>query len=394
MGTCATVALDIRTYYAGKNQLTHPNVIAFDKPWHGYRYYMAYTAFPYGNGSEENPCIAVSNDLMHWETPVGLNNPIAWCEETQCDELKDTHLVYREDLDRLEMWYLGRLNGTIQDRTPLSCFRKISEDGIRWSDFELLFSFGEKSLCSPTIIYEDGRYRFWGIRHSEKDICLYEMTSPDGKTWSELTECVVPKAKETLMWHGAITKSDDVYYYVWVGKGEHNQHIFMAISDDGSTFSEPSVIVSNDTGWNYLYRPALLIEAGRFYCFYGVVRYDGKWLVALSEGNDPYNLHGVGNEKIVFAPERSAETKIQRLKIVFAALFERISFRQIILVVPLMLISQFSVWLCWLLGIVVCSAMFGLLIEKKDCFLNGLVNGTFYAAVAVFLAQLLQEVIF
>ena len=119
MSTCTQSALDLRTYYAGKNQATHPNVIGFDTPWHGYRYYMAYTAYPYANGSEENPCIAASNDLIHWEKPDGLINPIACCEELECDELKDTHLLYRSDLDRLELWYLGRLRGTIQDGTPL-----------------------------------------------------------------------------------------------------------------------------------------------------------------------------------------------------------------------------------------------------------------------------------
>ena len=55
---------------------------------------MAYTTYPYGIGSEENPCLAASNDLIHWEKPEGLINPIACCEEVECDELKDTHLLY------------------------------------------------------------------------------------------------------------------------------------------------------------------------------------------------------------------------------------------------------------------------------------------------------------
>lgn len=76
MGTCGSTALDIKTYFAGRNQPTHPNVISFDTPWHGYRYYMAYTPYPYQNGFEENPCLAASNDLIHWETPAGLYNPL------------------------------------------------------------------------------------------------------------------------------------------------------------------------------------------------------------------------------------------------------------------------------------------------------------------------------
>lgn len=69
-------SLYVETYLADKNQLTHPNVIKFDKPWHGYKYWMGYTPYP---------------------------NPIADNEETGCNELKDSQLIYRDDLDRLEI---------------------------------------------------------------------------------------------------------------------------------------------------------------------------------------------------------------------------------------------------------------------------------------------------
>lgn len=66
------VSLYVETYLAGKNQLTHPNVIKFNKEWHGYKYWMGYTPYPNANGEEENPSIAASNDLYKLETPKGL----------------------------------------------------------------------------------------------------------------------------------------------------------------------------------------------------------------------------------------------------------------------------------------------------------------------------------
>ena len=45
--------------------------------------------------------------MIHWTTPDGLYNPIAFNEETACDELKDPHIVYNNDLNRMEIWYLG-----------------------------------------------------------------------------------------------------------------------------------------------------------------------------------------------------------------------------------------------------------------------------------------------
>lgn len=105
-----SVRLNIETYFAGKNQPTHPSIVAFEEEWCGYKYWMAYSPYPFGNGEEENPSIAVSNDLLYWDIPNGFLNPIANNEEVGCDELKDPHILYRDDLNRLEVWYLGRLN--------------------------------------------------------------------------------------------------------------------------------------------------------------------------------------------------------------------------------------------------------------------------------------------
>ena len=75
--TVGLTRLNIETYLAGKDQPTHPSIVSFDDEWNGYKYWMAYTPYPEANGEEENPCIAVSNDLYKWETPVGMVNPIA-----------------------------------------------------------------------------------------------------------------------------------------------------------------------------------------------------------------------------------------------------------------------------------------------------------------------------
>ena len=33
--------------YDGSDQSTHPSVLRFDAPWHGYLYWMAMTPYPY-----------------------------------------------------------------------------------------------------------------------------------------------------------------------------------------------------------------------------------------------------------------------------------------------------------------------------------------------------------
>lgn len=77
---------------------------------------MAYTPYPSGSTQHENPCIATSNDLRKWVVPVGLTNPLAFAPENGYNS--DTHLVYRPDLDRLEVWWLNDdlLNYIIEKR--------------------------------------------------------------------------------------------------------------------------------------------------------------------------------------------------------------------------------------------------------------------------------------
>lgn len=293
MGKCGNIALDIKTYFAGRNQPTHPNVIAFDTPWHGYRYYMGYTPYPYGNGFEENPCLAGSNDLIHWENPEGLRNPIATSEELACDELKDSHLLYRGDLDRLEMWYLGRIESTMAEGGQLHCLRKVSKDGRSWSNYEVMYSFGAFNLVSESVIY-NGEYLFWGIRHTKEDTGLYFMRSSDGICWTEPEKCEIPGADTTDMWHGTVIYQEGRYHFVWVGNsGAARGRVYYAHSMDGLRFSDPQVIIENDAGWKFLYRPCLLKTRGQWYCYYGVIRCDNRWMISMSRGESLHNLSGI-----------------------------------------------------------------------------------------------------
>ena len=62
--------------YDGSDQSTHPSVLRFDAPWHGYLYWMAMTPYPYNNDGLEDPSILVSNDAQTWIVPEGLTNPL------------------------------------------------------------------------------------------------------------------------------------------------------------------------------------------------------------------------------------------------------------------------------------------------------------------------------
>lgn len=52
-----SAVLNIETYIDGENQPTHPSVVDMGQEWNGFRYWMAYSPYPYADGAEENPCV-------------------------------------------------------------------------------------------------------------------------------------------------------------------------------------------------------------------------------------------------------------------------------------------------------------------------------------------------
>jgi hypothetical protein len=254
---------------------------------------MAYTPYPYSNGKEENPCVAVSSDLVNWITPEGLHNPIATLYEDNCDELKDTELVYNNDTDQLEVWYLGRINSSLKvGNGPLRLFRKRSSDGLNWGDREVLFSFNEYKLISHSVIYEGSKYKLWGIRCDNDYNDLYYMESTDAKTWSMPKRCHMDKFP---IWHGGVSRINDKYCFVWVGfnsvLGKANgRNIMCAWSNDGINFSTPQPILNCNPCWHNFYRPYLVMDNDKYYLYYGVKGHDKRWLIGLSSGENVEEL--------------------------------------------------------------------------------------------------------
>lgn len=87
----------------GDSQVTHPKLIDVGAAGlNGYRYWMSYTPYPYGDSSKENPCVAASNDLIEWVTPEGLNQPLDVPEDNRGYN-SDSHLVFDSDSNTLEL---------------------------------------------------------------------------------------------------------------------------------------------------------------------------------------------------------------------------------------------------------------------------------------------------
>ena len=315
--TVGSTRLNIETYLAGKDQPTHPSIVSFDDEWNGYKYWMAYTPYPEANGEEENPCIAVSNDLYKWETPVGMVNPIADNEQTGCAELKDSHILYRDDLNRIEVWYLGRISKNIGgDDTSLTLLRKYSYNGITWSNYEIM---DYVSYLSPTVFWDGEKYKMWSIGFD-----TYETTgtfvyqeSLDGTSWTRPQLCSIGRQNRQLeLWHGSVfyDETSSKYLFVYIPTSADSQSIELCTSEDGINFSESISVVKNDDSspWDRFYRPTIMVEDNIYHLLYGVITEDNKWYISYSKGEDINNLVGITEEdasKMVSLNSTVSDTK-------------------------------------------------------------------------------------
>ena len=293
-----SAVLNIETYIDGQNQPTHPAVIDMKREWNGYRYWMSYSPYPNADGAEENPCIGVSNDMIHWTTPDGLYNPIAFNEETACDELKDPHIVYNNDLNRMEIWYLGRTDSTIKSGGTLLLFRKVSSDGVHWSEYEIMRDL--VGYLSPSIVYSEGKYKLRAIEPttSGREGALAYSESTDGDTWTPFEKCTFGGYYGIeKIWHGAVSL-DDTYRFAFIEDSGKSNTILYTESHDGITWESPVPIVRKENFWKAFYRPCILYSDSRLYCIYGVITQDNEWYLSMSMGDSVDNLHGISTQDI------------------------------------------------------------------------------------------------
>jgi len=121
--------------YDGSGQVTEPSVVTLDSPWHGFKYWMAFSPYPNGDESKENPSIAASNDGITWEVPRGLTNPL---EIPTSGYFADASLFYDSQSDQLWVYYI-QVSGA---RNSLKVLRRVSSDGVHWLNKSELFQFG------------------------------------------------------------------------------------------------------------------------------------------------------------------------------------------------------------------------------------------------------------
>lgn len=281
----------ISTY--GDNEAYHPKVLTFENAWNGYKYWMAYTPYPQGDDSKENPHIAVSNDLITWETLDNLDTPTKTRKGLKYNS--DSHILYNSDLDRLECYW--RYVDDTKNESII--YRRTTKDGVNWTKREvaLLNKPRSKVDCiSPAILYESGQYKMWYV--DQKNTVKYR-TSEDGLNWSDATKISLDYEEEVKSWHLDVIHTEKGYemlvvaYEKWELRNDMN--LYYTTSQDGINWETAKVIMRPTVGtdnWDNkgIYRCSFIYQDGVYYIYYSGTDLDYHHGIGMVFGKDIFNL--------------------------------------------------------------------------------------------------------
>ena len=308
--------LDLKSEF-GDVEAYHPKIIQFENKWNGYYYWLTYTPYPNSDEQKENPYVVASNDLINWEAPQGLKNPI---DDVLGDEKEkynsDSHLVYNNDLDRLECYwrYVNDVDNTV------TIYRRNTLDGVNWTEKEVVAysdNRKEKDFVAPAIIYEDGKYKIWYV--GKNLVITYAEAEVNDKNWNDVKTIKLEYPKKIKPWHLDIIKTDEGYEMLlmafenWEKRGIAS--LYHTVSKDNNVWEKCTEIIKPSSKTNYwdnrgIYRSSMIKKDGMYYVFYSASNKKNIKGIGIMYGKDINNLKKVD---IDYINDKDASKKFQEL---------------------------------------------------------------------------------
>ncbi|WP_407311358.1 hypothetical protein [Desulfosporosinus sp. SB140] len=296
--------------YDGSGQSVHPSVLDFKteygiSSWGGFRYWMAFTPYPFFNSALENPCILVSKDGLNWITPPGIKNPLS---SKPSGFLKDNYnsdpeLVYDPDQDTLILYWREYRGNTFEKIWA----KKISTD-YKQSDkilcLEKAWDYKKTGLIlSPTVWRKSAKEWFMWTTDGRLTIHLY--TSLNGINWGPGQPCSAPWASWNggyIPWHIAAkpNHSEETIEFLIAGWSEQKtmkdcQLIYAAVPMSNPKefvmpLPRPILGPGTEGRWDdgYIYRSSFVREPGdipKFRIWYSACSKKKAWHVGYTEGS-------------------------------------------------------------------------------------------------------------
>lgn len=305
--------------YDGDNQAIHTSTQYFPNGWNGYKFWMAYTPYTFMDEFVENPSMACSNDGITWVEPVAGLNPMNAPLESERGQKhnSDTSLVYRADLNRLEIWWRR------VDRTLGTTFlmRRTSTNGTTWTATETINN--NWGVC-PVVKYENGKYRLWCYASSVNKIRYGEATEPSFNfgVAREIDTYTTPfEGKNYNMWHFDIRQNEQGLYEMLGSykavedtSGE-TQQVFYSYSTDNITYSTPKIFMKTGRLGNFdskmTYKPDFVKVGDKLHLYMTGKSVDQTWGTGLSisDTGNLFDVLGAGNDFMLGYPSQKSVTQ-------------------------------------------------------------------------------------
>lgn len=287
--------LYIQTPYGGDlNQPLHPSVVYIENGLNGYKYWMVESPFPIGglpySDRYENPCIHCSKDGVNWTTPIGLINPIDDITQSDINNknyLSDPHLIYREDLKRLECWY--RITYAQEDNHTY-ILRKTSTDGVNWSNREVIYDCikgTNEMIRSHGVIFEQNKYKFLYTGWSSE----VKYGEWDGVSSWVFKNCTI--SDNQPIWHLDFGKNPiDNSYYMISYSSENGVKYYKSQNGTDWTFVKTLLVTGDNlTFWNTgLYRSCAVYDGLNWSLYFTATKNNKITSLGLMKGKTLENL--------------------------------------------------------------------------------------------------------
>ncbi|WP_270087580.1 hypothetical protein [Sphingobacterium sp. SYP-B4668] len=280
---------------ANRKAYAHPDIHYFPNGFNGYQYWMVFTPY-FGVVSSfskpstfENPTVVVSNDAVHWSTPMGLQNPLVKCpapEESFGGDPNDTNTQgYWSDVDieyvndRFYLFYRsswvtagglkGRGAASANNQLKLkggdpqrAIVRQTSTDGVHWDPLEVCYTSAlphsppNNLLLSPTYLYDGKQFVSYEVLNNnssnyfpgDKPSYVLRRSSIDGLDFTTFQQSEFvnfdnePWLKKNVAyapWHIQACMIDGYYFMlinIGIVKSSKGEALYLAYSKDGVNF--------------------------------------------------------------------------------------------------------------------------------------------------------------
>lgn len=293
----ASSYLNIPTY-DGSGQSNHPKVLYFNNGFAGYKYWMSYTPYPYGENVRENPSIVVSNNGIDWEVPQGAKNPVINWPGISGEYNSDPNLVYNSTTNEIEMWYRYSTASAAN-----IIYRVRTKDGINWTSPEQMYNSNPSyMILSPSVIIDDNKYKMWYVTDINEGSKIRYIESTDGFTWTDPVDVTAGMPSPYVPWHMDVIKIDGNYHFLISSfkDGEvrlNNRVLMYGVSPDEKTIESMSQILGPSSQGNWddgqIYRSSLVYVNGLYKLYYSAMNSNWHWHIGLTQGRSLQDLYGL-----------------------------------------------------------------------------------------------------